>query len=97
MRQVLTENLPTFLYFWGGPIAEERGQLPASQRLSEVRVPTLVIAGEKDAPAARANYDNWAKGIPEAKKVVVAGAAHLVNIDQPQEFNRIVLEFLSKF
>jgi pimeloyl-ACP methyl ester carboxylesterase len=57
-------------------------------------VPTLVIAGERDAEQARANYDRWARGIPGAKKVVVPRAAHLVNIDQPQEFMRIVLEFL---
>ncbi|MBF8306144.1 MAG: alpha/beta hydrolase [Acidobacteria bacterium] len=67
---------------------------PASERIAEVRVPTLVIAGERDAEQARANYDRWARGIPGAKKVVVPGAAHLVNIDQPREFVRIVLEFL---
>jgi len=50
----------------------------------------------EDAPDARANYDNWAKGIPKAKKVVFPNAAHLVNIDMPKEFNQTVLEFLSK-
>ena len=59
-------------------------------------VVTLVVAGAKDAPDARANYDNWAKGIPNAKKVVFPNAAHLVNIDMPKEFNQTVLEFLSK-
>ena len=91
---IMRENLATFLYFWNGPIAAQPGQRPASQRLTEVRVPTLVIAGERDAEQARANYDNWAKGIPGAKKVVVPGAAHLVNIDKPQEFVRIVVDFL---
>ena len=74
----------------GGPAAV------CSKRLSEIRVPTLVVAGAKDAPDARANYDNSAKGIPNAKKVVFPNAAHLVNIDMPQEFNQTVLEFLSK-
>jgi pimeloyl-ACP methyl ester carboxylesterase len=91
---IMRENLATFLYFWNGPIAAQPGQRPASERIAEVRVPTLVIAGERDAEQARANYDRWARGIPGAKKVVVPGAAHLVNIDQPKEFARIVLEFL---
>lgn len=93
---VLRENLPTFLYFWGGPIAAEPGQRPAAERLSEIHAPTLVIAGERDNEDARLNYDNWAKGIPHAKKVVIPGGAHLNNIDNPKEFNRAVLEFLSK-
>lgn len=92
--QVLRENLATFLYFWGGPI-ELRQQPPAAERLAEIHTPTLVIAGENDNSDARANYDRWAEGIPGAKKVVVPNAAHLVNIDQPKEFNRVVLEFLS--
>jgi pimeloyl-ACP methyl ester carboxylesterase len=91
---IMRENLASFLYFWNGPIAAQPGQRPASERLAEVRVPTLVIAGERDAEQARANYDRWARGIPGAKKVNVPGAAHLVNIDKPQEFMRIVLDFL---
>ena len=57
---------------------------------------SLIRAGAKDAPDARANYDNWAKGIPNAKKAVFPNAGHLVNIDMPKEFNQAVLEFLSK-
>jgi len=92
---IMRENLASFLYFWNGPIAAAPpGTRPAAERLAEVRVPTLVIAGERDAEQARANYDRWARGIPGAKKVVVPGAAHLVNIDKPQEFMRIVLDFL---
>lgn len=94
VSQVLRENLPIFLYFWGGPIADLHSQIPAAQRLNQIRVPTLIIAGERDNTDARANYDNWAKGIPGAKKVVVPRAAHLVNIDQPAEFSRIVFDFL---
>jgi len=62
----------------------------------EIRVPTLVVAGELDNADARANYDNWAQGIRNAKKIIFPNAAHLVNIDQPQGFNRAILEFLGK-
>ena len=50
----------------------------------------------KDAPDARANYDNWAKGIPKAKEVVFPNAAHLVIIEMPKEFDQTVLELLIK-
>jgi len=96
--KILEENLPRFRHF-DGSVAVPQTQSydgPAYKRLSQIRVPTLVVAGAKDTPDARANYDNWAKGIPNAKKVVFPNAAHLVNIDMPKEFNQTVLEFLSK-
>ena len=98
VRQILEDNLPGFLPRFlapGGP--HTSGERPGGtriQRLAELRVPTLVIGGESDAPDARANYDRWATGIRAAKKAIIAGAAHLVNIDRPLEFNRIVLDFL---
>ena len=92
--EIMRENLASFLYFWGGPIASEPGRAPRVERLTEVRAPTLVISGDRDAEQARANYERWAREIPGAKKVNVPGAAHLVNLDQPREFMRIVLEFL---
>jgi pimeloyl-ACP methyl ester carboxylesterase len=32
--------------------------------------------------------------IPRATKVVIAGAGHAANIDQPQAFNRAVIDYL---
>jgi pimeloyl-ACP methyl ester carboxylesterase len=31
---------------------------------------------------------------PNADKVIVEGAAHMVNMERPEEFNRLVMEFL---
>jgi len=33
---------------------------------------------------------------PNAEKVVIEGAAHMVNMEKPEEFNRVVLEFLEE-
>ena len=96
--KIMEENLPRFRHFDGSVTVPQTQSYdgPAYKRLSQIRVATLIVAGAKDAPDARANYDNWAKGIPKAKKVVFPNAAHLVNIDMPKEFNQTVLEFLSK-
>jgi pimeloyl-ACP methyl ester carboxylesterase len=40
--------------------------------------------------------DIYVQGIPNAKKVVIIGTAHVPNMEQPDIFNRHVLEFLSK-
>ncbi len=55
---------------------------------------TLVISGAYDNEVARASSRNWAEGIDNARLVVFPNAAHLVMIDQPEEFNKTVLEFL---
>jgi 3-oxoadipate enol-lactonase len=37
-----------------------------------------------------------AGGIPGAERALLPGTAHLPNMEQPEEFNRVVLEFLAK-
>jgi pimeloyl-ACP methyl ester carboxylesterase len=94
--EILKDNMPRFRYFDGyEPVRQLTSSLvPRADRLKEIRVPTLVICGAHDNPVARANYNRWAGGIPGARLVVFPESAHLVNVDQPEEFNRTVLDFL---
>ncbi|MGE0682307.1 MAG: alpha/beta fold hydrolase, partial [Candidatus Binatia bacterium] len=63
--------------------------------LESIKVPTLVLVGDKDEPYFAAT-DYMANKIPGGKKVVIADAGHAANIDQPEAFNRAVLEFLAQ-
>ncbi|HEX8733656.1 MAG TPA: alpha/beta fold hydrolase, partial [Ktedonobacterales bacterium] len=67
---------------------------PASARLAAVTTPTLVIIGSGDEAATQALSDDIASGIPGARKVVMPRLGHVPNMDEPEEFNRIILEFL---
>jgi pimeloyl-ACP methyl ester carboxylesterase len=69
---------------------------PAAGRLGEVRVPTLVVVGDHDVPDTQANADRLAAEIPGARLAVVPGVAHLVNMEAPAVFNRLVLDFLAE-
>ncbi len=62
--------------------------------LPNIKVPTLIICGDRDAAFLPAT-DYMAQKIPAAKKVIVADAGHGVNIDQPQVFKSTVLDFLN--
>ena len=64
------------------------------ERLSNIRVPTLLIIGDRDVPAQILMVDNIHTHIPGSKKVLIQGADHIVNMSKPDEFNRTVLEFL---
>lgn len=61
--------------------------------LPEIAVPALVVVGANDKPFIAAS-DYMASKIPGAKKVVIPDAGHAANIDQPEDFNNAVLEFL---
>ena len=68
---------------------------PAVGRLAEIKAPTLVIVGAVDVSPILAGVDKLAAGIPGARKVVIENTAHVPNMEQPAEFNRLVLDFLS--
>jgi pimeloyl-ACP methyl ester carboxylesterase len=80
---------------WGYRSNPERPLTPpAIGRLGEVKVPVLIIKGERDLPDLRGLADSLARGIPSAKVVVIPGAGHMVNLAAPNEFNRALLDFL---
>jgi len=80
------------------PIPDEAKEIalepPATTRLAEIHVPTLLIVGEYDIPDKHELVAQLAIEIPQARQVVIPGAAHVINMEQPAEFNRIVLDFL---
>ena len=74
-----------------GILAQNDGRVIES--LSLIAVPTLVLAGARDQrflPSA----EYMAAKIPGAQKVILEGAGHAANIDQPEAFNAAVRAFL---
>jgi 2-hydroxy-6-oxonona-2,4-dienedioate hydrolase len=69
-------------------------QSPAVERLDELQIPVLVITGAHDVPYIRAAADYMVEKIPLARQVVIQDGAHMPNMDHPEEFQRIVSEFL---
>ncbi|HEV2091715.1 MAG TPA: alpha/beta fold hydrolase [Rubrobacter sp.] len=68
---------------------------PAATRLSHIQAPTLVVVGDEDRPRTLAAADLLERELPDARKTVMAGTAHLPNMECPEEFNRLVLDFLT--
>lgn len=68
---------------------------PALTRLDEVRAPTLVVVPELDLPDILGICDFLVASIPRARKAVMHGVAHLAPMERPDEFNRLVLDFLA--
>ena len=93
VREIVEENSHVFLL---NPLIRRQIKPPAVERLSEIRVPALIILGDRDVSDITAIADILEKNIAGSKKIVISGAGHLVNMEKPEEFNRIVLDFLSE-
>jgi 3-oxoadipate enol-lactonase len=65
-------------------------------RLSEIRVPTLIIVGEADPGSPVAAAQAMRDHIPGAKLVVLRSASHLSNLEQPEAFDRALSDFLTE-
>jgi 3-oxoadipate enol-lactonase len=69
-------------------------QPAAVGRLDEVRVPTLVVVGTADEPGAMVNARFMTQQIDRARVEEFENVAHMVHLEQPERFNRLVLDFL---
>jgi pimeloyl-ACP methyl ester carboxylesterase len=69
---------------------------PYSERLGDVRAPTLVLTGDEDVADIKEIAERLAAGIPGAERATIPDAAHLPNLDRPEDFDRLVLEFLRR-
>ena len=87
-HDVFESGFPVFS-LWQPP------QPPASGRLAEINVETLIIQGDKDNPAYITLTQKIINGIRKAQTVVIPGGTHFINLERPKEFNKAVLQFLS--
>jgi 3-oxoadipate enol-lactonase len=68
---------------------DARGQVAA------IRQPTLIVAGDRDTSVPLSAKLALARAIPHARLLVVPASGHATPHDQPEAFNRAVVEFLA--
>ena len=92
MRIMAQENYNTWsapqdIQIWPSP--------PSLERLLEIKIPMLIIIGDHDVSDIFGVADTLEAEITGAKKVIIEGAGHHVNMERPDEFHKVVLDFLS--
>lgn len=87
----LIRNTPAAGYI--GCAGAIRG-LDITARIGAIAAPTLVIAGAEDPGTPPAMSEAVAAAIPGARLEVISSASHLSCIEQPEIFNRLVIDFL---
>jgi pimeloyl-ACP methyl ester carboxylesterase len=91
LQRMARENAHCWLE---NPILQRSPKPAAATRLGEIKVPTLLVIGDRDVPQIKATIETLEKGIRGAKKVSIKGAGHMVNMEKPDIFNEAVLSFL---
>ena len=77
-----------------GAPRSKRSSTPPATRLNEIAVPTLVVVGDGEMPALRAEADFITKNIRGAKQTVIRGAGHFPNLEQPKRLADIDVKWL---
>jgi pimeloyl-ACP methyl ester carboxylesterase len=67
-----------------------------SAELGDVRCPTLVVHGERDARAPRPVAEALHRGIPGSRLVVLPGVGHMVNLEARTETAALVREVVTR-
>ena len=78
----------------GAFVEVEAGKQAALHRLKEIRVPMLILVGDADIPDVHAHAGAIEAGIPGSKRVVIPEAGHLMYLEKPEEFSRVVITFI---
>lgn len=66
---------------------------PAMQGLASIKVPVLIVDGDKDLPYITAACSYMEQTIRGAKRIVMKDVAHMLNLEKPEELNGLLLRF----
>lgn len=69
-------------------------EVPAYRRLNEIRISALILVGEYDIPDVHAHSGAINAGIPNSRRLIVPDAGHLIPLERPDAFNRLVSAYL---
>lgn len=91
VRAMITRSDPK------GAAAAQRGMAARrdySEDLPDINVPTLVIVGREDSIRPVADAEFMHRGIRNSRLKIIEDAAHMTNMEQTEEFDRVLIEFL---
>lgn len=75
-------------------LTKEEPRPPAIDRLASINAPALLIVGDLDFTYILQRHEDASEVLPNAFAVVLEGTAHIPNLERPDLFDPLLLEFL---
>ena len=91
VRRLMAENLPRLLSV---PNLRTGRSFPVIAALPKIVTPTLILVGEREDRDNLAIASILEDELPHATKRVIGGSGHLVNLEVPEDFERLVTSWL---
>lgn len=92
IRPIAEANQHVYLQ---NPLFEKELKPPAIERLGTIQCPALLVVGDRDVRAIEAVAGILDVHVRNLRKVVVRGSGHMLNMEKPEEINRLLVEFLA--
>lgn len=92
-RDLISSNSPTGIC---GALLALAGRTDTTASLSKIKVPTLILVGEFDKLTPPELSRKMQGLIPNSQLHVITKAAHMSNLENPEEFNAHLFDFLGK-
>lgn len=86
---------PQPYYAWKRQFTAGMG-FDAADGVHQIKAPTLVVAGSEDRVVSPESSRLLSERIPNSRFTVIEGTGHLPFIEESEEFNKIVLDFLNE-
>jgi pimeloyl-ACP methyl ester carboxylesterase len=90
-EQVRGSGKPGFL-----PALDALTDYPIRDRLGEIACPTLIVWGAEDKLVPARDADEFARLIPNARKVIWPETGHVAMLERPAAFNALLAAFLAE-
>jgi pimeloyl-ACP methyl ester carboxylesterase len=81
---------------WTGGLEAMKNRPDSTDELSGLSAPTLILVGENDSLAPPDVARAMQERIPQSRVVVIEGAGHVSNLEQPAAFNAALETFLDE-
>lgn len=93
MRNIILSAPPLTVASMLAAIAERKEMCSG---LSNIKSPSLIICGKKDKITPVSAAETLQSKLPQSKLEIIDKAGHLANLENPEDFNQKVLDFLNQ-
>lgn len=92
IQSIVERTAPTTIF---GTLLALAARTDTTASLANIKCPTLILVGEKDTVTPIAAAQSMKDKIPGSTMVVIPKAGHVSNMENPTEFNKHLVEFVS--